>query len=119
MVRKTMAIEREIEDARSIRDAGASGKMKESQSSCSSGKKPKASSSQGFHGRGHQSQGQARASSQTGQTTCYFCHELGHMRRDYPQRKGSKGFRIAQSQLSVGQTRTRFIPPPLSTGLRN
>ena len=30
MVRTTMAIEREIEDARSIRDVGASGKRKES-----------------------------------------------------------------------------------------
>ena len=45
MVRTTMAIEREIEDAWSIRDAVASGKRKESQSSSSLGKKPKASSS--------------------------------------------------------------------------
>ena len=44
MVRTTMAIEREIEDARSIRDVGAGGKRKESQSSSSSGKKPKAPS---------------------------------------------------------------------------
>ena len=44
MVRTTMTIEREIEDARSIRDK-ASGKRKESQSSFSSGKKPKVSSS--------------------------------------------------------------------------
>ena len=48
MVMTTMTIEREIEDAWSIRDAGASGKRKESQSSSSSGKKPKASSSRGF-----------------------------------------------------------------------
>ena len=45
MVRIAMAIEREIEDARSMRDTGASGKRKESQSSSISGKKPKASSS--------------------------------------------------------------------------
>ena len=44
MVRTVMTIEREIEDARSIRDAGVSGKRKESQSSSSSRKKPKASS---------------------------------------------------------------------------
>ena len=44
MVRTTMAIEREIKDARSIRDAGAGGKRKESRSSSSSGKQPKASS---------------------------------------------------------------------------
>ena len=40
-----MTIEREIEDARSIRDASAGGKRKKSQSSSSSGKKPKASCS--------------------------------------------------------------------------
>ena len=41
MVKTTMAIEREIEDARSIRDASANGKRKEDQPSSSSGKKPK------------------------------------------------------------------------------
>ena len=45
MVRTCMAIEREVEDARSIRDAGASGKRKEDQPSSSSRKKHKASSS--------------------------------------------------------------------------
>ena len=39
MVRIDMAIEREIDDARSIRDAGTSEKRKESQPSSSSGKK--------------------------------------------------------------------------------
>ena len=39
MVRTTMAAEREIDDARSIRDAGASDKRKKSQSSSSLGKK--------------------------------------------------------------------------------
>ena len=46
MVRTDMAIEREINDARSIRDAGASYKKKEGKPSSSSGKKLKASSSQ-------------------------------------------------------------------------
>ena len=41
MVRTTMTIKREIDDARSIRDAGASGKRKEGQPSSSSGKKHK------------------------------------------------------------------------------
>ena len=50
MVTTAMAIEREIEDAQSIRDAGTGGKRKESQTSSRSGKKPKASSSQGFQG---------------------------------------------------------------------
>ena len=63
MVRTTMAIEREIENAQSIRDAGAGGKRKESQSSSSLEKKPKASSSQGFQSRGHQGQDQASAPS--------------------------------------------------------
>ena len=44
MVKTAMAIEREIEDAWNIRDAGTSGKRKESRSSSSSGKNPKASS---------------------------------------------------------------------------
>ena len=39
MVRKTMDIEREIEDARTIRDAGTSSKRKEDQPSSSSGKR--------------------------------------------------------------------------------
>ena len=38
MVRTTMAIEREIDDARSICDAGASEKKRENRSSSSSGK---------------------------------------------------------------------------------
>ena len=47
-VRTVVAIEREIDDARSTRDAGASGKRKENQSSSCSGKKQKAFSSRGF-----------------------------------------------------------------------
>ena len=53
MVGTALTIEREIEDARSTRDAGVSSKRKESQSSSSSGKKPRAFSSRGFQGRGH------------------------------------------------------------------
>ena len=49
----TMAIEKEIYDAQSIRDTGIGGKRKESQTSSSSGKKPRASSSRGFQGQGH------------------------------------------------------------------
>ena len=48
MVGTAMTIEKEMEDARSTRDAGVSGKRKESQSSSSSGKRQKASASQGF-----------------------------------------------------------------------
>ena len=65
MVRTTMAIKREIEDARSIQDTIASGTRKEDQPSSSSGKKQKTSIPQGFQGRGrgYQGQGQTKASS--------------------------------------------------------
>ena len=48
MVAMAMAIEREIDDARSIWNAGNGGKRKESHTSSSSGKKSRASSSWGF-----------------------------------------------------------------------
>ena len=62
MVSTTLIIKREIENARSIRDAGTGGKRKEIQTSSRSGKKPKASSKRGFQGqgRGYQGQGQTR-----------------------------------------------------------
>ena len=66
MVSTTLINEREIENARSIRDVGTGGKRKESQSSSSLGMKPKASSLRGFQSRDHQGQGQARAPSQAG-----------------------------------------------------
>ena len=39
---------------------------------------------------------------QAGQMVCYHCQQLGHMRRDCPQRQGSQGFETAQSQSAVG-----------------
>ena len=73
MVKTAMAIEREIDDTRTIRDTGASDKRKEGQPSSSSRKKLKASSSQGFHGQGcgYQGQGHIRAPSQSGPMTCF------------------------------------------------
>ena len=55
MVGMALTIEREIEDARSTRDASASIKRKESQSSSISGKRQRVSASQGFQeqGRGY------------------------------------------------------------------
>ena len=51
MVKKAMAIEREVDDARSIQDAGVKDKRRESQpSSSSSGKKQRTSTLQGFQG---------------------------------------------------------------------
>ena len=84
MVGTALTIEREIEDARSTRDADVSSKRKESQSSSSSRKKQRASISRGFQGRGHPSQGQIRVTGQAGQMVCYHCQQPEHMRRDCP-----------------------------------
>ena len=102
MVGITLTIKKEIEDARSTRDAGVSSKRKENQSSPSSGNKQRASSSRRFQGRGHPGQGWVRVASQAGQMVCYHCQQLGHIRRDCPQRQGSQGFGTAQSQSAVG-----------------
>ena len=66
MVGTALTIEREIEDARSTRDAGVSNKRKESQSSSSSGKRLRASSSREFQSRGHPGRGQMRVAGQGG-----------------------------------------------------
>ena len=66
MVRTTLTIERDIEDAWSPRDSGTSGKRKKSQSSSSSGKNQRASRSRGFQGRDHPGKGRIRVVSQAG-----------------------------------------------------
>ena len=82
MVGTALTIEREIEEARSTRDASVSGKRKDSQSSSSSGKTQRASSSRGSQSRGHLGQGQMRVAGQAGQMrvaiqagqmVCYHC----------------------------------------------
>ena len=99
MVMTTMAIEREIDDARSIQDAGASEKRKESHSSSSSGKKRRTSVPRGHsvQGRSYQGQGQGRDASQSGLMTCFHCHQPGHRKRDCPQRWKSQGYGTPQS----------------------
>ena len=95
MVGTALTIEREIEDAQRTRDAGASSKRKESRFSSSLGKKQRDSSSRVFQDRSHPGQGRIRVVSQAGQMVCYHCQELGHIKRDCPQRQGSQGFGTA------------------------
>ena len=97
MVGTTLTIEREIEDARSTWDSSVSSKRKDCQSSSSSGKRQRASSSRVFQSRGHSGQGQMRVAGQVGQMVCYHCKQPGHMRIDCPRRQGSQGFGTAQS----------------------
>ena len=98
MVGTALTIEREIEDDRSTRDASVSSKRKDSQSSSSSGKRQRASSSRGSQSRGHLGQGHMRVAGQAGQMVCYHCQQPRHMRRDCSRRQGSQGFGTAQSQ---------------------
>ena len=74
MVRTDLTREREIEDARSTRDAGV-GSKREDQPSSSSGKRQKTSASCEF-----QDQGQDGPFSQAWQMICYFCRQPGHVR---------------------------------------
>ena len=78
MVRRAMAIEREVDEAKSIQHVGASGKRKKSRPSSISGKKQRTSTPQQFYGQGcgYQGQGQGMATSQIGPMTCYHCHNL-------------------------------------------
>ena len=68
MIKTALAIEREVNEAKSIRDAGASDKRNENQpSSSSSGKKQRTSAPRGFQRQGRNSQGQGQdQSSQVG-----------------------------------------------------
>ena len=118
MVGTALTIEREIKDARSTRDTSVSSKRKDSQSSYSSGKRQRASSSRGSQSRGHPGQGQIRVASQVRQMVCYHFQQPGHMRRDCPQRQGSQGFGTAQSQSVAGQERIQYVPPQHGTGQR-
>ena len=99
MVGKTLAIDREMEDARGIWDASVDRKRKKDQPSSSLEKRQRTSVP-----REPQVQGQL------GPMTCLYFQQPRHMRRDCPQRQGSQSYGTAQSQSSVGQVRTQFVP---------
>ena len=96
-VRTTMTTEGEVDVMRGIHDMGAGTKRKGDQPSSSSEKKQKASGSQGFQSPGYQGQGRARVDRRVGQMLCFHCQQPGHMRRDCPKRKGSRGLGTVQS----------------------
>ena len=60
MVRTALAIEREIDDAQTIRYTSAGDKQNECQPSSSSGKKQRTSVPRGFSGQGRDFQGQSQ-----------------------------------------------------------
>ena len=76
MVKTIIAIKRELDDAWSIQDTGASEKRKESHSSSKSGKKRRTSVPRGYsvQGHGYQGQGQGRATNRAGPMICFYCH---------------------------------------------
>ena len=104
---------------RGIQDMGAGIKRKGDQPSSNSGKKQKASGSQGLQSPDYLGQRRVRVASHDGQMVCYHCQQSGHMRRDCPQRKGSRGFGTVQSQSAAGQERTQFVSLNPSMGQRD
>ena len=75
--------------------------------------------SQGLQSPGYSGQRRVRVASQDGQMVCYHCKQSRHMRRDCPQRHGSRGFGTVQSQSGAGQERTQFVSPNPSMGQRD
>ena len=98
---------------------GAGIKKKGDQPSSSSRKKQKAYDSQVLQSPRYPGQRRVRVASQDGQMVCYHCQQSRHMRRDCPQRQGSRGFGTVQSQSAAERERTQFVSPNLSMGQRD
>ena len=103
MVRTAMAIEREIDDAQTIRDKGVDDKRNEGQPSSSSGKKLKASSSRGFQGQGRDYQGQChiKAPTQSRPMTCFHFQAWAYEMR-FPEEAGIPGLRDTSVPIISG-----------------
>ena len=97
-----------MDDIRGTRDICVGAKRKEDPSSSNMGKRQRTSASHEFQDQG-----------QPGPMTCFYCHKPGHIRRDCPQRQGSRGLGMVQSQLVVRQEQLQLVSPYPSMGQRD
>ena len=83
-----------VDDIRGTWDICVGAKRKEDPSSSNLGKRQKTSASHEFQDQG-----------QPGPMTCFYCHQPGHMKKDFPRRQESHGYGTPQSQSSVRRVR--------------
>ena len=123
MVSTTLIIEREVDDARSIRDAGASNKKRGGAKLLLQARERSRGLlfHEGFRGGAvvNRAKGQVWVTSQAGKMTCFHCHQSGHMRRNCLQIQGFQDQGTPQSRSSVGHEQTQYVPPYPSTGQGN